>query len=48
VPLHLGNVVVDSEYVLYYQRGKDTIVVCAPNVDDAKELFVWLKAQTGL
>jgi len=45
VPLHLGVVEAKEEYALVYTKGKETIAVSAPNKDDAKELFTWLKTQ---
>ena len=32
-------------YVLSYQDKQEQIVVCAPNKEDAKELFTWLREQ---
>jgi len=45
LPLHIGNIEIAADYVLYYQKGKDTIIASAPNKDDVKELFAWLKDQ---
>lgn len=45
MPLHLGALTLGDEYVLYYQKKEDTILVSAPTKDDAKELFTWLKGQ---
>jgi len=45
MPLHVGQVIVDTEFVLRYEKGKEAITVAAPNKDDAKELFTWLKTQ---
>jgi len=48
MPLHLGNISFESEYVLSYQKKDTTIVASAPNKEDVKELFEWIKKQTGL
>jgi len=45
MPLHVGVIETKDEYVLYYQKAKESIAVASPNKDEAKDLFQWLKAQ---
>ena len=48
MPLNLGPLELAADYTLYYQKGKDTILVAAPNKADAEEMFEWLAKKVGL
>jgi hypothetical protein len=48
MPLNLGPLELQADYTLYYQKGKDTILVAAPNKADAEEMFEWLAKKVGL
>ena len=48
MPLHVGDQIIESDYCIQYKKGKESIAVCAPNMDDAKALFTWAAQQAGL
>lgn len=48
MPLHIGDTVLEGDYCISYKKKNETVAVCAPSKDDAKQLFVWASQQVGL
>ena len=48
MPMHVGEVQIKEDYCLYYRKKLKTIIVCAADKEEAKELFLWLAQQVEL
>jgi len=48
MPLNLGPLELAADYTLYYQKGKETVLVAAPSKAEAEEMFEWLAKKVTL
>jgi len=48
MPMHVGDLQLRSDYCIYYKKKNETIIVCAPDKEDAKELIEYIGDKTGL